>query len=80
MIIKLNDIVSIECEFQSTSSGFNHIAHMLVSGKKINKVKCHYINRTWERFMYESVLLKMLEQNYLTNSEKVELKKFIDSK
>lgn len=80
MIIKLNNIVSVECELKSTSSGFQHIAWMLVSGKKVNKVVCKYYNRTWEMFMFESVLNKMLGASFLTASEKVELKKFIDSK
>lgn len=40
-------------------NGFNHFAET-ADGSYI-KVKCHYLNRTWESYTYQSVLHKLCE-------------------
>lgn len=40
-------------------NGFNHFAET-ADGRYI-KAKCHYINRTWEAYTYQTVLHKLCE-------------------
>lgn len=41
---------------ESTRTGFRHIARYFINGSVKVKVKVCYINRTWERFKYETLL------------------------
>ena len=50
---------SIACGTKGTRNGFKHEAVLYnKGGYRLGKVKCMYLNRTWERFTYEDVLLK----------------------
>lgn len=51
-------IVMFICHTENTRYGFRHLCHDTDSG--ITE-KCCYYNRTWERFEYESVLKKSIE-------------------
>lgn len=51
-------IVMFICHTENTRYGFRHLCHDTDSG--ITE-KCCYYNRTWERFEYESVLKKAIE-------------------
>ena len=48
--------------------GFKHVATLHRNGFEISKTKICYLNRTWERFGYESVLQKMVN-NYFEGKE-----------
>lgn len=54
---------SIVCEYQNTRSGFRHVATLLKNNHEIDRQKVCYLNRTWERFTYETVIQKTLEKN-----------------
>jgi len=56
---QINERVNVECHTNSTKSGFSHIAKLFINGKQVKKVSCQYLNRTWERYQYESVLKKL---------------------
>jgi hypothetical protein len=60
---KLSDEYEVVCESQGTRSGFRHLATLLKNGNEIDKAKICYLNRTWERFEFESVLNKIISQN-----------------
>lgn len=45
---------------KKTSYGFKHEAELFKNGSFINKAKCTYYNRTWERYEYESVIKEVL--------------------
>ena len=63
--------VTIICEWKKTRMGFKHEATLLVNGIEQEKTKICYQNRTWERYEYESVMLRLLEKtNILTEEEK----------
>lgn len=47
------------CHTENTRYGFRHLCYNTDSGITS---KCCYYNRTWERFEYESVLQKAIEQ------------------
>lgn len=75
-IFRFNDKVSIVCEWVKTRMAFKHTAQVMVNGLSHgNGVKICYVNRTWEKFMFESVLHKAIEQtNALTDAEKTQFK------
>jgi hypothetical protein len=80
-IFKVNETTEILCEAQSTRSGFRHLATLFVNGDERDKTKCCYINRTWEKFTFESVIHKLLEQtDALTEQEKEQFKTELNNK
>ena len=54
---KINGVeYAIIADFQDSRNGFNHIAKIYMNHDLIGYYKAHYINRTWERFRYESAI------------------------
>jgi hypothetical protein len=62
-IFDLGGGYSVVCNSESTRSGFRHLATLCLNGQEIDKAKICYLNRTWERFEFESVLNKVISQN-----------------
>ena len=52
--------VSIElvCDSRDTRNGFAHDCHMFIDGHETAAETCYYVNRTWERYYFQSVILK----------------------
>lgn len=52
--------VSIElvCDSRDTRNGFAHDCHMFIDGQEAAAETCYYLNRTWERYDFQSVILK----------------------
>jgi len=63
-IFKLNEVYNVVCNFESTRSGFRHIAVLHKNGYELAKAKCTYLNRTWESYEFESVLQKIIGDNF----------------
>jgi len=63
-IFTLDSQYNIVCNWQNTRYGFRHIATLHKNGFEIARAKCCYYNRTWERFEFESVLNKLVEENF----------------
>lgn len=57
---RLNDKFTVVCEAQNTRTGFRHVAVLLRNGDEIDRTKCCYQNRTWERFTFETVLCDLI--------------------
>lgn len=74
-IIKIPDQISdnsyITLETIGTKNGFKHEATLVKRQTKNIKVKINYLNRTWERFKYESVMKKLLKKIGLTEAEQM---------
>ena len=69
----------IACEYKKTRNGFKHEAVLLVNGSKEERVKCNYLNRTWEQYTYQSVIHKLLERSrILTKEEKDTARQYLD--
>jgi len=66
-IFNLNKTYNIVCDFKSTRNGFKHIATLHKNGFSIYATKICYLNRTWERFEYESILIKVIDENFKHN-------------
>ena len=54
--------ITFRCYTTDTRNGFCHTAHYCGWDYNITDSKCPYINRTWERFTYESVLIKAIDK------------------
>lgn len=44
-------------QFRGTRSGFAHDTTMFVDGHRVAEATCHYINRTWEAYEYQTVMV-----------------------
>lgn len=44
--------------FRNTRNGFAHDTEFVYNGFLLVETTCHYINRTWENYTYQSVMLK----------------------
>jgi hypothetical protein len=54
----------VVCNSQATRYGFKHIAVLYKNGFEIAKTKVCYYNKTWECYEFESVLLRIIENNF----------------
>lgn len=81
-IFKVNDKIVIVCDWVNTRYGFRHDAKLFVNGLEHgDKAKCCYYNRTWEKFEFETVIHKLLEEtDALTESEKEAFRKELNDK
>ena len=43
-------------------SGFMHETELFIDGWQASDARCHYINRTWERYTYQSVMLEAVHK------------------
>ena len=66
-------------EFRDTRYGFAHDTHLFINGHEYKEATCHYINRTWERYAFQSVmrqavyLLREEREDYLKNMFKAKM-------
>lgn len=74
---KLNEEYSIVCDWKNTRRGFNHYATLLKNGIEQESSKCCYLNRTWESYEYESVMLDLIDIADLTEEEKTTFRDMI---
>ena len=58
---KINEYMEIVCDSKKTRNGFKHEATLLLSGIESGEVKENYLNRTWERFEYDTVIEKLAD-------------------
>lgn len=66
-IFDISENYKAVCEVKSTRNGFNHECTLYAlygqNGVGIDTVKVNYINRTWERFEFETCLKKLIDKN-----------------
>jgi len=68
---KINKDFEIACEWKKTRTAFKHEAVLLKNGEEIDRTKICYLNRTWERFDFESVIRKLLDKTGILKGEKI---------
>ncbi len=57
---------TVICRSERTRNGFRHLAEVQNKhGYTIAAAKCYYLNRTWERYTFESVIHKALDGCHL---------------
>lgn len=59
-------------ESRDTRSGFAHDTNVFINGCMVNTATCHYLNRTWECYRYQTVMKKAVYD--LIDDRKLELK------
>ena len=60
-IFKLDKQHQVVCNWENTRNGFSHNAVLLKGNYEIGKTRINYLNRTWERFEYESILFRIID-------------------
>lgn len=63
-IFNLNENYSVVCNSEATRNGFRHLATLTRGSHEIAKAKASYQNRTWECYEFETVLLKIVNDNF----------------
>lgn len=70
---KINGNLEVVCEWVNTRNGFKHVATLLLDGREQESVKINYLNRTWERYEYESVLKKLHDESRVLSQDQKDL-------
>lgn len=52
--------IELVCDSRDTRNGFAHDCVFLLNGREENRASCHYLNRTWELYEFQSVILEAL--------------------
>jgi hypothetical protein len=52
--------MEITNEYKSTRGGFKHVSKLYRNNALVCEAKCHYINRTWEVYPFQSSMKKVL--------------------
>lgn len=47
---------------RSTRSGFKHVSTMFINGSEYGTATAYYLNRTWERYRYQTAMLKAVQE------------------
>ena len=78
-IFDINKKIRIICDSAKTRSGFKHTATLMLNGMERESVKVNYLNRTWERYEFQSVMNDLVDKSKsLTPKEKRFAKKWIE--
>lgn len=58
-----DNVYTFICQFRSTRNGFAHDCELIKNtSSHLSKASCHYLNRTWESYEYQSVMLQAVRQ------------------
>jgi hypothetical protein len=60
-IFNIDKNISVACISEGTRSGFRHVATAHKNGFEIARVRLNYLNRTWERYEFESAINDLAE-------------------
>jgi hypothetical protein len=77
-IFKITPEIEVVCESESTRSGFRHLATLMIDGTEKENGKCTYLNRTWERYEFQSVLYNVIRKAFENKVISEEQKKICD--
>lgn len=71
-IFKVSDKLEIHCVSKGNKHGFTHRAVLWENEVKTLEAKSQYINRTWERFEFESVISKLLHRRKVFTADRIQ--------
>ena len=75
--IKVNDTdYEFICDSRGTRYGFAHDCHLMVDCVERAIAHCYYLDRTWERWDYQTVCIKAIDEliNTLADRKKSQFK------
>ena len=55
------------CEYRNSRSGFSHLCDLYEDGYPVARYKAHYLNRTWETYRYQTVMIGAVNNLIETN-------------
>lgn len=61
--------ITAYCNSRNTRSGFAHDCDMFMNGHQLSSGHCFYLNRTWEKYCYQSVLFNACHNAIESRSE-----------
>jgi len=70
----------VVCEWKKTRNGFKHEAVLLDNGYERCKTKVCYLNRTWEKFEYQTVINQTINHYFKDERQAKKYKKIIEKK
>lgn len=79
-IFRVNKDIEIVCRAENTRTGFRHLATLIIGDDEVDKAKCTYINRTWERYEFESVMAKLAQSPAMTDWQRKRVQSYVHSK
>lgn len=77
-IFTITDKIKIACKTGNTRQGFKHVATLYIDGKKRSTSTATYLNRTWERYEFQSVMKQLITKSKdLTDEEKEQIQEYL---
>ena len=68
----------IECYRSNTRNGFKHTAEFFKGNKMVERTSVSYLNRTWEKFDFDTVIERLLDMMKLSETVKNRIKKAVE--
>jgi len=67
----INKEYEIIAHWEKTRNGFRHVVRLMHNGSEVDTATANYLNRTWERFNYETAIDSLLRKtNLMTDKER----------
>lgn len=73
---KIDNEYSVVAYSEDTRNGFRHIAKLMKNGSEVDSAKVSYLNRTWEKYPFDTVSEKLLRQHFDEKKADEMLKKY----
>lgn len=54
-------MINFENKYTESRSGFTHTSKLYYNSELVVTAKCHYLNRTWESYPFQSVMQKAIQ-------------------
>ena len=78
-IFEITPKIKVVCDWVKTRMAFKHTATLMLDGQEVESTKICYQNRTWERYEFQSVLQKVIDDSKcLSDDEKKLCLKFAE--
>lgn len=68
-IFNIDENTVVICKTYATRSSWGHKATVMKNGIITTQAKIVYYNRTWEKYQFQSVLVKVLEKDGYSSKE-----------
>ncbi len=59
---KINKQLTFGLYAEGTRGGFKHTAVLFKNGREVCRATCHYVNRTWEAYPFDTVKSVLLNR------------------
>jgi len=70
---KITERIQIKCSSQNTRDGFKHVARLVYDGEEVQTSSVSYLNRTWERFEFQSAMKQLIDKSKVLSDEEKNL-------